>query len=243
MPAAGLPVDLLTLLAALLTGLLGGVHCAAMCGGIATGLAATAPRGGLPWALALNGGRVLGYTLAGVIVGAFGGGLLALSRLDGLATALRVAMGGVLVLAGLRLLWPHRFGFVNRGGAVAWRWLRPLQGKVVPASGPLRPWVMGAFWGWLPCGLSTTVLAAAWLEASALHGGLLMLAFGIGTLATMVPVTWSGTRLGGLLAKRGWRVAAAGVVMLAGLFTLAGPWLATVPALHATLAALGCRSL
>ena len=76
-----------------------------------------------PWALALNGGRVLGYTLAGVIVGAFGGGLLAIARVDGLATALRVAMGAVLVLAGLRLLWPHRFGFLNRGGAMAWRWL------------------------------------------------------------------------------------------------------------------------
>ena len=33
-----MPVDLMVLGAALLTGLLGGAHCAAMCGGIATGL-------------------------------------------------------------------------------------------------------------------------------------------------------------------------------------------------------------
>ena len=33
-----MPIDLLTLTAALLAGLMGSVHCLAMCGGIATGL-------------------------------------------------------------------------------------------------------------------------------------------------------------------------------------------------------------
>ena len=51
-------------------------------------------------------------------------------------------------------------------------------------------------WGWLPCGLSATVLLAAWLQASAVHGALLMLAFGAGTLPAMVPLTWSGARIG-----------------------------------------------
>ena len=238
-----MPIDLLTLGAALLTGLLGGLHCAAMCGGIATGLSAAAARPGLGSALALNGGRVLGYTLAGVVVGAFGGGLLSLARSDGLATALRVAMGAVLLLVAARIAWPARLGWLSRGGAGVWRWLRPLQARLVPASGPLRPWVLGLFWGWLPCGLSTTVLAAAWLEASALHGGLLMLAFGLGTTATMVPITWSGARLSGLLRQRGWRLAGAALIALAGALTVAGPWLARQPALHAALVALGCRSV
>ena len=65
-----MPVDLLVLGAALLTGLLGGVHCIAMCGGIATGLAATSPKPGLGTAFARNGGRVGGYTIAGALVGA-----------------------------------------------------------------------------------------------------------------------------------------------------------------------------
>lgn len=237
-----MPVDLLTLGAALLTGLLGGVHCVAMCGGIATGLAATSAKQGLGNALALNGGRVLGYTLAGALVGGFGGGLLLLARSDGLATALRVAMGAVLLVVAVRLLWPHRLGFLSRGGAGLWKLLRPLQAKL-PAAGPLRPWATGMLWGWLPCGLSTTVLAAAWLEASALHGALIMAAFGLGTMATMVPVTWSGARLGGLLAKRAWRVGAAALVALAGVVTMAGPWLAGQPAIHAVLEAMGCRSV
>jgi uncharacterized protein len=238
-----MPIDLLVLSAALLTGLLGGLHCAAMCGGIATGLSASLPRPGLAPAIALNGGRVLGYALAGAIVGGLGGGLLALARVEGLAAGLRVAMGAVLLLAAVRLAWPGRFTFLNRGGAWFWRAIRPLQARLVPAGGPLRPWVMGLFWGWLPCGLSTTVLAAAWLEASALHGALLMLAFGLGTTATLVPLTWSGARLSGRLRQRGWRSAGASLVALAGLLTLAGPWLAHQPAMHAVLQALGCRSL
>lgn len=237
-----MPIDLVTLTAALLTGLLGGVHCVAMCGGIATGLSASMPKPGLGTAFALNGGRVLGYTLAGAIVGGFGGGLLSLARVDGLATTLRVAMGAVLVLAALRLLWPHRFGFLTRGAAGFWRLLRPLQSRL-PAAGPLRPWAAGMLWGWLPCGLSTTVLVAAWLEASALHGALIMAAFGLGTLATMVPLTWSGARLSALLTRRAWRIAAAGLVALAGVVTMAGPWLAGQPAIHAVLEAMGCRSL
>ncbi len=238
-----MPIDLLTLAAALMTGLLGGVHCAAMCGGIATGLSATLPRASLGGAFALNGGRVLGYTLAGAIVGGFGGGLLALARFDGLATGLRIGMGGVLLVAAARLLWPARLGFLARGAAWFWTRLRPLQARLVPASGPLRPWITGMFWGWLPCGLSTTLLAAAWLEASALHGALLMLAFGTGTLATMVPLTWSGARLGLLARRRGWRLAGAALIALAGVVTIAAPWLARQPALHALLDALGCRSL
>ncbi|GAB2490774.1 sulfite exporter TauE/SafE family protein [Arenimonas alkanexedens] len=238
-----MPIDLTVLAAALLTGLLGGLHCAAMCGGIATGLAASLPKPGLGPAFALNAGRLLGYTLAGAIVGGVGGGLLTLARSDGLATSLRVAMGAVLLLAALRLLWPARLGFLVRGGQWFWQRLRPLQARVVPAAGPLRPWVLGLFWGWLPCGLSTTLLAAAWLEASALHGALLMLAFGLGTLATMLPITWSGARLGGLLQRRGWRVAGAAVIALAGVVTMAGPWLASQPAIHEVLVALGCRSL
>ena len=238
-----MPVDLLTLAAALLTGLLGGLHCAAMCGGIATGLSATAARPGLGPAFALNGGRVLGYTLAGAIVGAFGGGLLAVARWDNLATGLRIAMGAVLVLAAIRIAWPARLGFLARGGAGVWRLLRPLQARVVPTAGALRPWVLGLFWGWLPCGLSTTVLAAAWLEASALHGALLMLAFGLGTMATMVPLTWSGARLSGLLRERRWRLAGAAMIAVAGVVTMAGPWLAHQPGVHAALVALGCRSV
>ena len=170
-------------------------------------------------------------------------GLLALARVDGLAVALRVALGAMLLLVAARLLWPRRLAWLSRAGGRLWTTMAPLRTRGVPAAGPLRPWLLGLFWGWLPCGLSTTMLAVAWLEADALHSAFVMLAFGLGTTATMVPVTWAGARAQGALATRGGRVAAAMFIALAGIVTLAAPFLAHAPAVHSLLAALGCRSL
>ena len=85
--------------------------------------------------------------------------------------------------------------------------------------------------------------ATAWLQASALNGTLTMLAFGLGTLPVMLPLTWSGARLGQRLQRGGLRSAAGILVLLAGLITIAAPWLMQVPALHGVLSALGCRPL
>jgi uncharacterized protein len=70
-----------------------------------------------------------------------------------------------------------------------------------------------------------------------------MLAFGLGTLPVMLPLTWSGARIGRRLQQRGWRVAAGLFVMLAGLLTLVAPLLVNEPHAHAVLAALGCASI
>jgi hypothetical protein len=90
-----MPVDLLALGAALLAGLFGGVHCLAMCGGIAVGFAAPRGEGALRHALLLNAGRVGGYVLAGALVGGFGAALLGAARLPGLALAMRALVGAV----------------------------------------------------------------------------------------------------------------------------------------------------
>jgi sulfite exporter TauE/SafE len=229
------------LVAAWLSGALGGLHCVAMCGGLATGLSAcgTAGHGGRT-ALLLNAGRVGGYAIAGAIVGGFGSGLLGLARVDGLAVAVRAAVGAVMVLVALRLWRPQWFAAPRAARLSAWRGVQWLRARLVPAQGPLRPLVLGVFWGWLPCGLSTLLLAAAWLQASALHGALLMAAFGLGTLPLMAMLSWSGARGASWLAKPGLRATAAMTVAALGLLTLAAPALAHVPAAHGVLAALGC---
>lgn len=235
--------DWLVLGAALTTGLMGGAHCAAMCGGIATGFSALAPRGGLPLALQANLGRVGGYVIAGAVVGAFGDGIVRAARLDGLALALRVAVGVVLVVAALRLLDARgRLTFLSRPGAALWQRLRPLQRRLLPADSVHKRAALGVLWGWMPCGLSTTMLAVAWLQADAVRGALTMLAFGLGTLPLMVPLTWSGARVSRWLQRPPLRAAAGALVLAAGLVTIAAPWLMAHPHLHAALQALGCGS-
>jgi hypothetical protein len=248
--------ELLVVGGAFVTGLMGGGHCALMCGGIATGFSRTSgadgPVGGsaagrtrgLIRALQPNLGRIAAYTLAGAVAGGLGHGIVSLARNEGLTLVPRAAVGLVLVIAGLRMLdRSGRLAFLALPGRMGYRWLQPLQRRVLPANTASRRVLAGAAWGFLPCGLSTTMLAAAWLQSSAAQGALTMFAFGLGTLPVMLALSWSGARLGHRLQQRGWRVAAGTMVLLAGLVTLSAPLLVRDPHLHAVLTALGCSSI
>jgi uncharacterized protein len=216
-----------------------------MCGGIAVGTGIGARRGtAFATALRVNLARIGSYALAGAIAGGIGGGIVLVSRMESLQLAMRMAVGLVLVVVALRLLDRRgRLGFLRGPGGQVWRWLAPLQRRLLPANTPARQLGLGMLWGWLPCGLSGTLLFAAWFSTSAMQGGLIMAAFGAGTLLTMLPLSWSGTRLLGGLERRGTRNVAGGLVMLAGVLTLGAPWLAQVPAMHGLLQTLGCGSL
>ncbi|WP_133477555.1 sulfite exporter TauE/SafE family protein [Cognatilysobacter segetis] len=231
----------LTLLSALLTGLVGSGHCAVMCGGIATGFPAMAPRAGWRYVVEPNLGRVLGYATAGAVAGGVGHAIVDLAALPGLRTGLRVATGVVMIVIGLRLVAANRaaWPYSSLGGGL-WRVLKPLQRGLLPANTPGKRLALGALWGWMPCGLSTTMLTAAWLQAGAANGASTMAAFGLGTLPVMLPLTWSGLHVGRRLLQGGARTAAGALVVLAGLVTVAAPWLMAVPALHGPLRALGC---
>ncbi|WP_372017991.1 sulfite exporter TauE/SafE family protein [Pseudoxanthomonas sp. 10H] len=237
-----MPVDLPTLLAAALAGVLGGLHCAVMCGGIAAGFPAMAPGRALAVAWQANVGRIGGYVLAGALAGGLGGGLLRVLRIDALVVGVRIAAGVALVLVALRLLdRGGRLDLLARPGVRAWRRLQPLHRRLLPADRAWRRVALGALWGWMPCGLSLGLLTVAWLQASAGGGAMVMAAFGLGTLPVMLPLTWSGARMNRWLQRPRLRLALGGVVLGAGLLTIAAPWLMQVPALHGPLAAMGCR--
>lgn len=241
-------IDWLVISAALLAGLFGGVHCAAMCGAIATSLSfgRKAESPGAQWLQALqpNLGRVLGYTLAGAFVGGIGHGLVTVAQHPGLMLSMRIAVGAMMLLVAVRLLDPRgRINPLYKPANALWTRLQPLQRALLPADTPSRRIGIGLLWGWLPCGLSATLLATAWLQASATGGALTMLAFGLGTLPVMLPLTWSGARLGQRLQRSGLRNAAGILILIAALLTIGAPWLMQVPALHGVLSTLGCRPL
>jgi hypothetical protein len=233
--------DLLLLFGAALTGLLGGAHCAAMCGGIATSL----PAAGRPsWtaALQVHLGRVGGYVVAGAAAGGLGHGILDLadSRLLGIVS--RTLVGLALIAIAIRISGLAR-GLRGPGalpGRALFKALQPLYRSVLPANTPARRVAAGMLWGWLPCGLSASVLTAAWLRTGAVQGGLTLLAFGLGGLPLMMSLSWSGARLGQRLQRPAWRQTGAALILLAGFTTLLAPWLMEVPALHGVLRALGC---
>ncbi len=177
-----------SLLAALLAGLLGGVHCVGMCGGIVAAFSFRADGSVPPFRLHLgyNFGRVLSYTLFGALAGTLGASL----KLTGFApvqTVLYVLAQGVMILLGLYLAGLNRWVMVfERAGGVLWKYLRPQFQKLLPVRTVPTALLAGMAWGWLPCGLVYSVLVSALAAGSASSGAALMLAFGLGTLPNLL---------------------------------------------------------
>lgn len=169
-----------------LVGLLGGVHCVGMCGGIVSALS-LGKKDNWSVHLAYNGGRIFSYGIAGALAGALGGVGLALSDQWPARLLLYILANLMLLALAAYLLGATRLlGRVERVGAHLWRHLQPLTRRFVPVRGPLQAFPLGLLWGWLPCGLVYSALATALAAGSAWQGAGVMLAFGLGTLPNLL---------------------------------------------------------
>jgi len=213
-----------SLLAVFLTGLLGGVHCVGMCGGIVGAFSLQLPGSGprLSYHLAANFGRVASYVVAGLIAGALGSTSAFLSQLFPAEKVLYVLANLVLIALGLHLagIWSGVLILEAAGGGV-WKRLQPIFKKLVPIQNVPQAFAAGMVWGWLPCGLVYSVLIAALASGNALQGGLTMLAFGLGTLPNLLLMGIFASQLQKLLTRRGVKLGAGLVIVALGLFGLA----------------------
>ena len=209
-----------TLLAVFLAGLVGGGHCAAMCGGIVGALSAQS-RAGFALQIAYNTGRIGSYAAAGAMAGSVGG-LLLLGDLLSLRIALYVVANALLVLIGLYLAGGT--ALITRLEALGrrpWRHISRLTRRVLPVNTLPRALGAGAIWGWLPCGLTYSVLAIALVSGSGFRGAGLMAAFGFGTLPNLLAAGLFFTRAQPWLQGRLARRIAGGLVLGFGVAGLA----------------------
>ena len=217
--------DLLPLLiSALILGLLGGGHCLGMCGGLMGALTLAIPpeqRGRrLQLLLAYNLGRILSYASAGLLFGLAGWAVASSPA----AMLLRIVAGLLLISMGLYLGgWWSGLTRIEALGRGLWRHIQPVASRVLPVSSLPRALLLGALWGWLPCGLVYSTLLWAASQGDALDSGLLMLAFGLGTWPVLLATGMAAERLTALLRRRGVRMAGGLLVILFGLWTLPGP--------------------
>jgi sulfite exporter TauE/SafE len=228
----------ISLLPIFLIGLLGGVHCVGMCGGIVSAFAVATPRRPFPVpvtasvslpaavadsgtrVMAFNAGRIGSYMVAGAFAGLLGS-VPALINLAAVQTAAYWLANLMLVMLGLTLMnaW-HGLSRIEAVGRVVWRRVQPLTRRLLPVQGPLQAFALGALWGWVPCGMVYSVLMTALLTASAAQGALVMLAFGLGTLPLLFTMGVAGTSLQPWLQKRVVRTAAGVLVLAFGLLGL-----------------------
>lgn len=191
-----------SLTAALLAGLFGGGHCVGMCGGIVGAVTITLPgsKPKLPFVLAYNLGRIGSYGVAGVIAGAVGASSFFLDHVLPVEKVLYALASLMLVLLGLYLagIWRVLTRLEALGGRL-WQHLQPYSKRLLPVRTLPQSLMLGVLWGWLPCGLVYSVLVAAVATGSPVQGGLLMLAFGMGTLPTLLAMGMAAVRLKKLL--------------------------------------------
>ena len=180
-------------LAVFLIGLLGGVHCAGMCGAIVSALSLQTPRPVgkqspvWPLHLAYNLGRISSYAIAGALMGALGSLGLLLNNWLPVQMILYVGANLMMVALGLYLTGLTRtLAFVERAGQWLWRRVQPSTRRFLPVRGVAQAFPLGMLWGWLPCGLVYSLLAMTLLSGSALRGAAIMLAFGLGTLPNLM---------------------------------------------------------
>jgi uncharacterized protein len=186
-------------------GLLTGVHCIAMCGGINLSQSMKgAPPGegtaGLLPAFLYTGGRVISYTIIGALVGGLGS---IISFSPRARSALTGAAGLFMVITSLSVLGVFRLPVVARP-------LGPF-GRLISAVRGRGPLLVGLLNGLMPCGPLQTMQLYALGTGSPVQGGLTMLLFCLGT----VPLTFTLGAASGLMAKRfARRLVRAGAVLV-----------------------------
>jgi len=193
-------MDQAAVLSAMIAGLVGGLHCFAMCGGYVAAISAPPSHAPLLPAreLALrqavaHAGRIATYAIAGAIAGGVGGTMMS-SEWPAAQRALYALANVVLLVLAFSLARGRSpFAAFEAAGLRAYRVLMPRMATTLRAPGLASRFVLGLLWGMTPCALVYGVLPVAMFAGSAPDGALVMLAFGLGTLPNLA---FAGAALG-----------------------------------------------
>lgn len=163
-------------------------HCIGMCGGIVIAYSSVKVDQKKSWIsqsiahLFYNLGRVVTYTILGVIFGALGKATAFTPTTKGI---LFLITGILMVLAGLSLL--GKLGFLN-AIEVSFSnkaWFQKLFKKLLGTKSLLSFLTLGMLNGIIPCGLVYSFAIIAASTASPLWGGAVMATFGLATIPTL----------------------------------------------------------
>ncbi|MEG4010028.1 sulfite exporter TauE/SafE family protein [Microcoleus sp. Pol11C1] len=219
---------MLDLLLIAILGFLGSFgHCAGMCGPLT--MAFSLSNSGndklatLRFHLLLNLGRIAAYALVGAAIGGLGSVLIAGGLLAGTGSELRRA---IALLTGTMLIW-FGIGQIKPNLLPGLPRLHPLShdrvGQAMSKLSAQKKWwvpiALGLLWGLIPCGFLYAAQIKAAETGNSVLGAATMLAFGLGTLPTMLGVSFFAGRLSAdkrsqLFRAGGWVTVAIGILTL-----------------------------
>jgi len=197
-------------------GLLGSLHCAAMCGPLMLALPIT-PGGPGQFILGrviYQLGRITTYSLLGLMAGLAGKSVL----LAGFQRWLCIALG-IGILIGFAI--SKKVALSAPVTRLVIRLKTAMSAQLKQRS--LRSLVLlGMLNGLLPCGLVYVAMAGAISTASLLHSTVYMTLFGLGTLPTMLGIGLSGKMLPMAVRLKLRSAIPAGICLVASLLILRG---------------------
>ena len=192
---------------ALLMGLVGGPHCAAMCGAACAGITQSGAQSGKPAAWrsmgAFQAGRLTGYAAAGAAAAFSVENFAALTdRTAALRPIWTLFHLAVLAWGLMMLAQARQPQWISVAGRASWTRIRPF----AAARGGV--FATGALWAFMPCGLLYSALLVASLSGGPLEGALSMALFALGGGAALTLAPRLFARL-----RDGWGTRAAGALL------------------------------
>jgi len=127
-------------------------------------------------------------------------------------------------ISGRQILAGSRTG-LNRIESVGyrfWRRLQPFTRHFIPVRDKIQALLLGALWGWLPCGLVYTALLLVLASGDAVVGGLTMIAFGLGTLPMLMLIGITSEKINQWRTNARFRSLMGSVIILFGVITFLG---------------------
>jgi len=214
------------ILTGLLAGLFGSTHCLAMCGGIVGLLHSQLPDGRSWLSVGFHLGRITSYLTIAIIatlVGMLPGQLLPQAA----PQLMRVLLGLLIISMAVYIAAPGQFrDLAGQIAAPLTRRMMPLLARFLPVRSLDQALGLGLLWGFLPCGLLYSVVAAAVLVADPMATSAMVIAFGIGTVPLLLGSGLLMLRFRSAINQKALRWSAAVLLALTGVLVALGPWMA-----------------
>ncbi|SRX55107.1 sulfite exporter TauE/SafE family protein [Aequorivita sp. CIP111184] len=205
---------------ALIFGLLGSFHCVGMCGPIAFLLPVDRTNNfkKLGQIFLYHFGRILAYSLLGLVFGLVGKSLNLFGFQQQLSIIIGVLMIGVIFLPQKTF---NKYNFSKPVFKIISK-VKSALGKELKKKTPDTFLTIGFLNGFLPCGLVYMAVFGAIASGNALQGSLYMAVFGLGTIPLMTSAIYLGNFLNGQVRQRIRRAIPVLVVVIGCLFIVRG---------------------
>jgi uncharacterized protein len=203
-----------------LIGIAGSFHCIGMCGPIVLAMSSNSEK---KWKflsnrVIYNSGRVISYSLLGILSGLLGAGV----RMAGMQRWLSIALGIIIILT---VLIPSKYAarFLPKNFMAGFNAkIKSFWGRLLGKRTARSFLLIGFLNGFLPCGLVYIAMASSAAAPSMAESILTMTMFGLGTFPVMLATAYLGSFISLKIRNRIQKLIPAGALLLAILLIMRG---------------------